>query len=117
MSIRRVLALAGRIVRQFTRDRRTLALLFLAPLLVMTLLNFVMNSSSSGLTLGIVPPDGPQGAALVSLVRAQLSGQGGVTVKTVARDAVDTTLRDGDADGVLVFPASRSAMNGYDRPA
>ncbi|WIG59410.1 MAG: protein of unknown function / Efflux ABC transporter, permease protein [Ktedonobacterales bacterium] len=106
MSIRRVLALAGRIVRQFTRDRRTMALIFLAPLLVMTLLNFVMNSSSSGLTLGIVPPDGPFGAALVSQVRAQLNGQGGVTVKTVVRDAVDTTLRDGDADGVLVFPAT-----------
>ena len=48
MSPRRVLALALRIVRQFMRDRRSLALLFVAPLLVMTLLNLVLNSSSSG---------------------------------------------------------------------
>ena len=38
MSFIRVMALAGRIIRQFVRDRRTLALLFLAPLLVMTIL-------------------------------------------------------------------------------
>jgi len=103
-SPRRVSALAVRIVRQFTRDRRTLALLFVAPLLVMTLLNFVLNSSSGGVTLGVVAPDGPAGAAVVDALKARLAGMSGVAVVAVDRGAVDRTLRDGDADGVLIFP-------------
>lgn len=105
MSTRRVLALSIRIVRQFIRDPRTLALLFLAPLLVMTILNFVLNSSSNGVTLGIVPPDGAAGDALVSRLHTQLDANSSITLKTVGRDAVDATLRNGDADGVLIFPA------------
>ena len=103
MAIRRVSALALRIVRQFAHDRRTLGLVFVVPLLVMTILNFVLNSSTSGLTLGIVPPDGPVGDALVSQIKAELAGQGSLTVHTVARSEVDAALKDG-ADGVLVFP-------------
>jgi ABC-2 type transport system permease protein len=105
MSIRRTLALALRIMRQFGRDRRSLALLFVAPLLVMTLLNFVLNGSTGGVTLGIVPPDGQVGAQVVSLIRARAGGQNGLTITTVARDRVDATLKNGDADGVLVFPS------------
>jgi ABC-2 type transport system permease protein len=105
MSLRRVFAIALRIVRQFARDRRTLVLLFGAPLLVMTILNFVLNSSSAHLTLGVVPPDPPAGSAVMAAISTQLSGQPGLTVKQVARGNVDATLKSGDADGVLVFPA------------
>ena len=89
MSIGRVLALSVRIVRQFLRDPRTLALLFLAPLLVMTLLNFVLNSSSNSVTLGLVPPDGPVGDALVSRLHTQLDSNSSIKLKTVARDSVE----------------------------
>jgi ABC-2 type transport system permease protein len=106
MSPRRVLALALRIIRQFLRDRRSLALIFLAPLVIMTLLNFVLNSSSSAVTLGIVPPDGQAGALLLDQIHSDLAVVSGVTVLSVSRDAVDTTLRNGDADAVLVFPAA-----------
>ncbi len=105
MSIRRVLALGLRIVRQIIHDRRTLAVLFLAPLLVMTILNFVLGGSTSGVTLGIVPPDGAAGDALVTQTRSALSGQSGLTVTRVARDQVDAALENGGADGVLIFPA------------
>jgi ABC-2 type transport system permease protein len=108
MAIRRVSALALRIVRQFAHDRRTLGLVFVVPLLVMTILNFVLNSSTSGLTLGIVPPDCPVGDALVSQIKAGLAGQGSLTVHTVARSDVDAALKDG-ADGVLVFPSQIGA--------
>ncbi len=68
-SPRRVLDVAGRIVRQFLRDRRSLALLFLAPLFVMTILNLVLNSSSSDVTLGVVVDD-----ALYSQIHARAPG-------------------------------------------
>jgi ABC-2 type transport system permease protein len=99
-SPRRVLDVAGRIVRQFLRDRRSLALLFLAPLFVMTILNLVLNSSSSDVTLGVVVDD-----ALYSQIHAQAQHQSGLTLRQVAADLVDATLKAGDADGVLVFPA------------
>src|SRR5262249_20551462 len=102
MSPRRVFALAIRIVRQFLRDRRTLALLFVAPLLVMTLLNLVLNNTSNTATLGIVAPNG--GSALVDQARTQLTKVGGITVISVVGDAVDATLRNGDADAVLILP-------------
>ncbi len=99
-SFRRVLAVTGRIVRQFARDRRSLALLFLAPLFVMTLLNIVLNSTSTNVTLGIVASD-----ALYSQIQTQTKAQSGLTLKQVAADQVDATLKDGNADGVLIFPA------------
>jgi ABC-2 type transport system permease protein len=100
------MAIALRIVRQFVRDRRTLALLFVAPLVIMTLLNFALNSSATGVTMGIVPPAGPQGQVLLSALRARLKGQSGVTVRLVARDGVDAALKHGDAGGVLIFPVA-----------
>lgn len=102
---RRVFAVAGRIVRQFLRDRRSLALLFVAPLLVMTILNLVINNTTAGVTLAIVPPDAPFGDVVVSEIKSHTKDQSGLTITTVARDQVDATLRAGDADGVLIFPA------------
>jgi ABC-2 type transport system permease protein len=103
-SIRRTLALALRIVRQFARDRRTMALLFIAPLFVMTILNFVLNSSGASVTLAIVPPPGAQGAALASDMQHALDGASGVATTVITADQVDSTLKNGDADAALVFP-------------
>lgn len=100
MSFFRVMALAGRIIRQFLRDHRTLALLFLAPLLVMTLLQIVLTSSSGSATLAIVPPPGPIGANLVNNVKAPDS----ITFKVVTADQVEPGLKDGSYDGALIFP-------------
>jgi ABC-2 type transport system permease protein len=103
-SIRRTFALALRIVRQFVRDKRTMALLFLAPLLVMTILNFVLNNSGASVTLAIVPPPGAQGVTLASDIRHALDGASGVATTVIAADQVDSTLKNGDANAVLVFP-------------
>jgi ABC-2 type transport system permease protein len=104
-SLGRVLAVAGRIVRQFARDRRSLALLFLAPLFVMTLLNIVLNSATTGVTLGIVASD-----AIYSQFQTQAQHQSGLTLKQVPADQVDATLKNGDADGVLIIPADIMAQ-------
>lgn len=108
----RTLSLAGRILRQFRRDPRSLALLFLAPLLVMTLLNFVLKDSASGVTLGIVAPDGAQGDTLYAQARTFARAQSGVTITRVARGDVDSTLKSGAADAVLIFPADLSGGAG-----
>ena len=50
----RVQALAIRIIRQFLRDKRTLALLFLAPLFVLSLMKLVFDGQSVSPALGVV---------------------------------------------------------------
>ncbi|HEV7217191.1 MAG TPA: hypothetical protein VGP33_18940, partial [Chloroflexota bacterium] len=77
MSVRRILALTQRIVRQVVHDRRTLAFIFIVPLFVMTILNFVLNSGSTGLTLGLTPPDAANGQAVIAAVRQAVSAQPG----------------------------------------
>lgn len=106
MSVRRILALTQRIVRQVVHDRRTLAFIFIVPLFVMTILNFVLNSGSTGLTLGLTPPDAANGQVAIAAVRQAVSAQKGLTITVVARPNVEATLRRGAVDGVLIFPAN-----------
>lgn len=47
----RVFALVTRIFQQMRRDKRTLALLFLAPLLILSLMYFIFDSDETDLTL------------------------------------------------------------------
>jgi len=103
MFLRRIGALAARIISQFRRDRRTLALVFVVPLVIMTILNFVLASSESNLKLALVPPADPLGTQLVSQIKAAVPDK--VTLSTIDADAVDATLKAGDADGVLIFPS------------
>lgn len=49
----RTLALVLRIIRQLLRDRRTLALLLLAPLLVLTLMHFIFDADEVPMRLGV----------------------------------------------------------------
>ncbi|HEX8983063.1 MAG TPA: ABC transporter permease [Ktedonobacterales bacterium] len=105
-STRRTLALTLRIVRQFARDRRTMALLFVAPLVVMTILNFIMNNSgASNLTIGIVAPDGVGSSQVTSVISTALDKVKGVKVISLQSGQVDSTLKAGDADAAIIFPS------------
>ncbi|WP_102691690.1 ABC transporter permease [Rummeliibacillus pycnus] len=50
----RFLALVTRIIQQMIRDKRTMALLFLAPLLVLSLMYFIFHSDEVNTTVGVV---------------------------------------------------------------
>lgn len=84
------------------------ALIFLVPILVMTLLNFVLNSQSSAVTLAVVLPTGSDPAtAQVNQILTQAFDQQkeNLTVSYITADDADSTLSNGDANGVLIFPA------------
>jgi ABC-2 type transport system permease protein len=108
MSFQRINALALRIVRQFLRDPRTLALIFLAPILVMTLLNFVLNNQGPVATLAVVLPAGndPATRQLDRALKQLLNGQqSNLTITFITADQASGTLADGAANGVLIFPS------------
>ena len=49
----RIRALVKRIVWQLVRDKRTIALLFMAPLLILTLMHFLFTSNGNSSRVGI----------------------------------------------------------------
>ena len=65
MSFNRILAITGRIISQFRRDHRTLGLIFVVPIVVMTIFGYVFRAQEGDIIRVAVvnqdsPPDGGQ---------------------------------------------------------
>lgn len=105
MSLLRIMALAIRLLRQIVRDHRTLALIFIVPLVVMTLLYFVLTNNSTTPTLALVRPTGTGSEQVNAGIDAILPSQDKLHTISIRADQVDSTLKNGDADAALVFPA------------
>jgi ABC-2 type transport system permease protein len=110
VSLRRISAIARRIAHQFRRDRRSLALLVVAPLAVLALLGYVIRDEKPIVSrLGIVNLDGPAGAPIAAALRAGASADGIPIVDVGAAEATGrAAIRDDQADVVIVLepPAS-----------
>ena len=104
MSFARIAALASRIVHQVLRDRRTLALVFLVPILIMSLLYLVLTNTSSVHTLALVRPTGSGSATINTLIDRLLPASDKLKTISIGASQVDATLNNGDADAALVFP-------------
>ncbi|MBM7564333.1 ABC transporter permease [Paenibacillus sacheonensis] len=99
----RIRALAIRIIRQFVRDKRTLALLFLAPLLILGLMKLVFNGNAVEPDIGLI--QAPSAAIAEQLDKA------GATVKAYeqAQDA-EQALRERKLDAYLTFADGKPAL-------
>src|SRR5690348_18398546 len=96
MSQRRVAAITRRLLQQFRRDRRTLALLFLAPLLILGLLGYLLRGGGGVPAMGIVNLDaGPLGG----LVATQLEHSTTVSASTMSEAEAEAKLHGGDVAG------------------
>lgn len=102
MSLRRVTAITRRLLHQFRRDRRTLALLFGAPLVILALLGYLLRGGGDVPAMGVVNLDsGPLGAT----VAAQLEQSGAVSASAMSPSEAETKLHNGDIAGYVVFPS------------
>ncbi|RAQ97453.1 ABC transporter permease [Thermogemmatispora tikiterensis] len=111
MSGTRILALTTRIMRQIVRDRRTLALVFLVPLLVMSVLYVVLTGSSGAVPrLALVRPTGTGSEALNLLIDRLLPPASRLKTMTIAADEVESVLNKGEADAALIFPTDLAAQ-------
>ena len=107
MSGRRVAAITKRLLQQFRRDRRTLALLFVAPIVILGLLGYLMRGSSSAPAVGIANQDqGPLGATVASA----LESSGGITTSIIQASDGDSSLKDGSLVAYIVFPSDFSSQ-------
>ena len=115
MSPLRVAAVFRRIVAQFRRDPRSLALLFVAPLAIIALLGWVLGSQGAmaARVAVINHSTGPGAGAVVTRLESALEGQPGITIdRSVADDSTARQmLKDKKLDLVVVLPADFSLQN------
>jgi len=115
MSGHRVRAITRRLLQGFRRDRRTVALLFVAPIVILGLLGYLIRGSSSVPEVGIANEDsGPLGAT----VAESLSHSSQIKTTTIAVSEGDARLKDGSLVAYIVFPAdfTQQAQGGQIAP-
>jgi ABC-2 type transport system permease protein len=115
MNPSRIAALAMRIVLQFRRDRRTLGLIIVVPVVVFSLLAYLINLGGSGLAVGVVRDDeSPVASRLVEELR-QIAV---FDVREVTSQEVYALLRDGSLEAAIVIPQGfRQVLPGQAEPA
>ncbi len=105
MNLRRTLAISRRIADLFRRDHRTLALLFVAPIVIMALLGWVIRDQGPADTrLAVVNTAGPIGELIRGqIVTAASDGDLIVDDALTTEDAARQALRDETIDVALVL--------------
>jgi ABC-2 type transport system permease protein len=107
MSGRRIGAITKRLLQQFRHDRRTLALLFVAPIVILTLLGYLIRGSASTVTVGLVNADpGPLG----QVVANAFAHSSKISVTTIQAADGEAMLRDGSIVAYVVIPADFSQL-------
>ena len=98
MRSHRVLAVTRRLLSQFRHDRRTLALLFVVPIVLMSLLYFMLRGSGEKPAVGIVTENpGPVASALAS----GLHSSSLIRATDLDRADAEKRLRDGSLAGYI----------------
>lgn len=118
MNVDRVLAIAGRIVRQFMRDHRTVALILIVPSFVMGLLGYLVNQDRATYDVALVNQDEgvtlpAAGGAPVSLrlgdaVARALEADDGLRVTSMSAGEATAALAEGSIAAVFTLPAGLS---------
>ncbi|HEX2142349.1 MAG TPA: ABC transporter permease, partial [Candidatus Limnocylindria bacterium] len=107
MSWRRTLAITRRLLSQFRHDHRTVALLLVAPIVLLGLFALLFRSDGQPPTIGVIESDsGPLGDAVVE----QLRGSELVTLRGADEGSQDmeAALDEGEMAGYVVFPETFS---------
>jgi len=101
MSGQRVAAITRRLLQQFRRDHRTLALLFVAPIVILGLLGYLIRGSASAPEVGVANEDqGPLG----STVAAALDRSSLIQTTSFGAAGGDARLKDGSLVHTSCFP-------------
>ena len=107
MSGGRVRAITTRLLQQFRRDHRTLALLFGAPLVILALLGYLLRGGGDVPRMGVVSLDaGPLGG----VVAAALESSTSVSASGMSQSEADTRLRAGEIAGYVLLPSDFSVQ-------
>jgi ABC-2 type transport system permease protein len=114
MSGNRSLILARRVIQQMRADRRTLALIVVVPVILLSFLGILIRSDPATLVIGVVNQDegAALGSATVSLGARLIDVLGGFAefkTQVMTADEARHKLDDGTADAVITLPPDFTA--------
>jgi ABC-2 type transport system permease protein len=106
VSSRRVRALFRRVVQEIRRDRPSLALLFVAPILVTGLVTFILREGEAPpVDAVIVNQAGPPGIVVADALRVTLEVDGGTATLVPDGATAEAAVGDGTASVAITLPA------------
>lgn len=111
MNLRRTFAISRRIAEFFRRDHRSLALVFVAPIVIMALLGWVIRDQAPPTAhIAVVNQAGAPGDVVRERVFAAATDAGMIAQpELTTEDAARTSLANGDTDISLVFAMGSGA--------
>ena len=110
MSPRRLRALIGRVVAEIRRDHPSLALLFIAPLVVTGLLTFILREGDTPEVSAVLVVEAGGPAAVVGSALTTALEDAGITVTTAADETTARARVEAEADSLaIVIPAGLAA--------
>ena len=110
MSRRRVVALFRRVAQEIRRDRPSLGLLFIAPLLVTGLFTFILREGQAPVVDAVVVNGaGAPGVVVADRLRVALEAQDGTVAIVPDAAAAAARVEDGSASVAITLPADLGA--------
>ena len=106
MSFPRIMAITGRIIGQFRRDHRSLGLVFIVPIVVMSILGYVLRAQESRtVNVAVVNEDKPPAGqtSLALPVIDTLKEDENIVVAEMSQADAEAAVRNGSQRVALVF--------------
>src|SRR5206468_12894767 len=98
MSLRRVGAMVRRLAQELHRDRRSMALLFVAPVVLTGLMAYVLRGQQvAPASFVVVNQAGPAGEVIVDALDGAVRAEGGATTNATDQAQAEAALRTGTA--------------------
>ncbi len=118
MSARRLLAIWRRVIHEIRRDRPSLALLFVAPIIITGLVAFILREGQPAeVKVTLVNDAGPAGTAIAQALDRALRDQGVIITTATDDAAARAAVENGTATVAVILPADMAAtVAGGGRP-
>jgi ABC-2 type transport system permease protein len=106
MNPRRVIAMVRRLVQELHRDRRSMALLFVAPVVLTGLMAFVLRGQQvAPVSAVVVNEAGPAASVMIGALEGALRNEGGTANDAIDRAAAEAAIQNGAAGLAIILPS------------
>ncbi len=106
MSGHRLFAVFRRVAQEIRRDRRSVALLFVVPIVMTGLITFIVREGQTPVVTAVVANDaGAAGVAVTVALDQALAGTGGSATAVADQAAARAAIEDGSASIAISIPA------------
>ncbi|GIK65735.1 MAG: ABC transporter permease [Chloroflexota bacterium] len=114
MNLSRIIILARRVAQQLVADKRTLALIIVVPVILLTVAGVLIRVEPSGLTIAVVNQDeglalGSQSVNLGDRLTENLQNFDLFDTKLMTAEEAKQKIEDGELDAVITLPPNLSA--------